>query len=186
MYRTDHVIPRLRMRSLGQTARTGTARILLGVVTLVAAAATTAEPGLAAAALAPIPPAPIRPAPAPPPPPAGGLSPLLANTTFGSVGVAGGAIPGGGPLTITFGPNPHVGLDAGCNQHGGRATTVGDQLLIGSLISTMMACPPPRSGADRWLARFTSVPLRWHRVGPVLTLSSPRQTVILTERAPAR
>lgn len=161
-------------------------RILLGVATLVVAALTTTGPGLSAAAPAPIPPAPIRPAPAPPPTEPGGLSPLLADTTFTSVGVVGGAIPGGGPLTVTFGRDQRVGLDAGCNQHGGRATTVGDRLRIGSLISTMMACPSPRSGADRWLARFASEPLTWHRVGPVLALSSPRQTVILTERTPMR
>lgn len=134
----------------------------------------------AAAAPAPLPPAPIRPAPVPPVVPDDPYT-LLADRTYSSVTVIGGSIPGGGPLVVAFDDTRRVGMDAGCNSHAGGVTVTGDELRIHRLASTMMACPPPRADADDWLARFASVPLTWHVFGPVLTLSSPLQTVVLLE-----
>ncbi|MCF3939508.1 MULTISPECIES: META domain-containing protein [Gordonia] len=136
--------------------------------------------GPVAAAPAPVPPAPIRPAPVPPLPLDDPYA-LLAGRTYTSVTVIGGTIPGGGPVVIGFDNAHRVGMDAGCNSHAGSVAVTGDRLRIGRLASTMMACPPPRADADEWLARFTSVPLVWRVIGPILTLSSPVHTVILLE-----
>ncbi|MDY6809494.1 MAG: META domain-containing protein [Actinomycetota bacterium] len=150
------------------------------LATCLALTAPTLVTASAAAGPAPLPPAPIRPAPVPPVVPDDPYT-LLADRTYSSVAVIGGSIPGGGPLVVAFDETPRVGMDAGCNSHAGSVTASGDQLRIGRLASTMMACPPPRADADDWLARFTSVPLTWRVFGPILTLSSPLQTVVLIE-----
>ncbi|MFW0785012.1 META domain-containing protein [Gordonia sp. CPCC 206044] len=125
--------------------------------------------------------APMRPAPAPPVVPSEPFA-LLVGKTYSSVAVVGGMVPGGGPVRVSFGPRHSVGLNAGCNQHVGTARMAPRQLIVGRLAATRMACPGPRAGADRWLTTFTSVPLDWRLVGPVLSLSSPRHTVILVEQ----
>ncbi|AZG44675.1 META domain-containing protein [Gordonia insulae] len=181
--RIDHPIPAHRVgRRIGTASRRDRTRLTVTVVGLLALIAAILGATPATAVPAPRPPAPIRPLPVPPP--GDPLTPLTGKT-YASVAVVGGAIPGGGPMTISFASDHRVGLGAGCNRHLGTVTVAGDQLRVRAPISTMMACPPPRSGADSWLTTFTSVPLTWRAVGPVLTLSSPRQTVVLVER-PAR
>ncbi|MEE4024631.1 META domain-containing protein [Gordonia sp. PKS22-38] len=163
----------------------GSLRSVLLAVAFVALIAPVVGIGAATAAPVPVPPAPIRPAPVPPVLPDDPYT-LLAGNSYSSIGVIGGAIPGGGPLTVTFAEDERrVGLDAGCNQHAGAVTVNVDQLRIDRLASTMMACPAPRSEADGWLTRFTSVPLTWRVLGPVLALSSPVQTVVLVEQQPS-
>ncbi|WLP90628.1 META domain-containing protein [Gordonia sp. NB41Y] len=110
---------------------------------------------------------------APTPPPIG--------STYRSTEVTGVAIPGGGPLEIVFPESGRVSMTAGCNRHMGEVTVEGSTMTFGALASTMMACAPPRDGADSWLADFASAPLRWHRDGTALTLTSARSTVVLTE-----
>ncbi|MGV9712051.1 META domain-containing protein [Gordonia sp. NPDC003424] len=161
-------------------SRTSTSRATAGLVGAIALAASVLGAGQSAAAPAPVAPPNMKPAP---------ISPHrlpnaidgFAGRTYESVAVFGGVIPGGGPLRLAFGRQGALGLTAGCNQHVGRGSITGDQLRIGRLASTMMACPGPRADADRWLTTFVSVPLTLHAIGPVLTLSSPRQTVILVE-----
>ncbi|MEE3850060.1 META domain-containing protein [Gordonia sp. LSe1-13] len=163
----------------------GSLRSVLLAVAFLALVAPVVGTGAATAAPVPVPPAPLRPAPVPPILPDDPYT-LLAGHSYSSVGVIGGAIPGGGPLTVDFARGERrVGLDAGCNQHAGTVTVKGDQLRIDRLASTMMACPAPRSEADGWLTRFTSVPLTWRVLGPVLALSSPVQTVVLVEQQPS-
>ncbi len=106
--------------------------------------------------------------------------------TYSSVSVVGTAIPGGGPMRVSFGTGHRVAMSTRCNLHVGAASMTGSgitgELVTGPMASTLMACPPPRDGADAWLVSFTSVPLRWWSVGPVLTLASPLHTVILVQQ----
>lgn len=161
MQRTDHRIFR-------------TARMVLGAL-----AATTL--GLSAALAAP---AHAAPQPSTPQAPMASTHQLgaLGGKDYASLAVLGGVIPGGGPLKASFGRDGRVSFDAGCNRMLGTARTAGDRLTVsGQLAQTLMACPAPRQRADDWVRSFVSVPLTWHLAGPVLSLSSPRQTVILME-----
>ncbi|MGC5258784.1 META domain-containing protein [Gordonia sp. DT218] len=124
------------------------------------------------------------PAPAPMPRPLPESLPgMLVGKSYSSVAVLGGVIPGGGPMTVHFQRPDRIALSAGCNRHLGTANISSDHVRIHTLVSTRMACPGPRAGADQWLATFTSVPLTWRAFGPVLVLSSPRQTVALVEQS---
>ncbi|MFW0796848.1 META domain-containing protein [Gordonia sp. CPCC 205515] len=156
-------------------------RLTSAAVGVCAVAMSVLGVGAAAAAPTPVPPPNLKPAPVPPHRTPNAIDGFTGQT-YESVAVIGGTIPGGQKLVVAFGPRGRIGLNAGCNQHAGTASMAGDQLRIGQLVSTMMACPGPRAGADRWLASFTSVPLTWRAAGPVLILSSPRQTVILIRR----
>lgn len=108
----------------------------------------------------------------------------LLGKTFTSVEVGGAAIPGGGPLEITFPEAGRVSMTAGCNRHIGSVEIGGDTMTFGQLASTRMACPPPRDGADAWLAEFTNAPLAWSRSGDELTLTDGPREVVLTEADP--
>ncbi|QHN26638.1 META domain-containing protein [Gordonia pseudamarae] len=105
----------------------------------------------------------------------------LVGKRFTSTSVDGAAIPGDGPLVITFPEEGRVSLTAGCNQHIGTVTVDPTRLTFGTLASTQMACPPPRDGADAWLADFTDKPLTWSLDGPELTLKDGPRTVVLIE-----
>lgn len=107
-------------------------------------------------------------------------SPLVGKT-FTSTSVDGAAIPGRGPLVLTFPESGRISLTAGCNQHIGPVTVDKTTLTVGELASTMMACPPPRDGADAWLADFTDRPLTWSLRGRELTLKDGPRTVVLIE-----
>lgn len=107
-------------------------------------------------------------------------SPLVGKT-FTSTSVDGAAIPGGGPLVLTFPESGRVSLTAGCNQHIGPVSVEKATLTVGPLASTKMACPPPRDGADAWLAEFTDKPLAWSLRDRELTLRDGPRTVVLVE-----
>ncbi|MGV9711366.1 META domain-containing protein [Gordonia sp. NPDC003424] len=109
----------------------------------------------------------------------------LAGRTFTSTEVKGTEIPGGGPLVITFPDAGRVSLTAGCNRHIGSITVDGDSMTFHQLASTMMACPPPRDGADAWVADFTKEPVTWVRHDNQLVLSRGDKQVTLVEVPPA-
>lgn len=107
-------------------------------------------------------------------------SPLVGKT-FTSTSIDGAAIPGGGPLVLTFPESGRISLTAGCNQHIGPVAVEKSTLTVGALASTRMACPPPRDGADAWLADFTDKPLAWSLRDRELTLKDGPRTVVLVE-----
>ena len=90
----------------------------------------------------------------------------LVGKTFTSTSVDGAAIPGGGPLMLTFPEPGRVSLTAGCNRHIGPVTVDKTTLTIGELASTMMACPHP--GRRRRVAR------RFHRSTVEVVAAWPR------------
>ncbi|GAA4749942.1 META domain-containing protein [Gordonia alkaliphila] len=112
----------------------------------------------------------------------------LVGKTYLSTEVTGPAIPGGGPMELTFPQPGRIAATAGCNRHMGEVTFDGSTMTPGQLASTMMACPGPAEQADAWLADFLSGPLTWSLADDTtLTLSrgegDARRAVTLVERA---
>lgn len=105
----------------------------------------------------------------------------LVGKTYLSTEVQGPQIPGGGPLLLAFGKGT-ISANAGCNGHGGAVAFTGGVLTTGNLVGTMMACPPPRDGADRWVTDLFGSPLSWHLDGTTLTLQRGDRKVTLAER----
>ncbi|MBM7368954.1 META domain-containing protein [Gordonia hydrophobica] len=105
----------------------------------------------------------------------------LVGKTFLSTDGTTPAVPGGGPLVLAFTPG-HLSANAGCNGHGGTVVFDGDTMTAGRLMGTMMACPPPRDGADRWVSDLFGAPLTWRLDGAELHLSRGDRAVVLTER----
>ncbi|WP_238419813.1 META domain-containing protein [Gordonia sp. 'Campus'] len=108
--------------------------------------------------------------------------PGFVGKTYASTAVTGEQIPGGGPLEVSFPAANRISLTAGCNRHIGDLRVDNSLLRLGSLASTMMACPGPRSQADAWITEFTREPLTWYSVGHALVLVGPGSQVLLTER----
>lgn len=109
-------------------------------------------------------------------------APPFVGKSYSSTAVTGTQIPGGGPLQVTFPAANRISLFAGCNRHVGEMQVDGSVLRLGSLASTMMACPGPRAGADNWIATFNREPLTWYSVGHALVLSGAGTQVLLTEK----
>ncbi|MEO9328840.1 META domain-containing protein [Gordonia aurantiaca] len=114
--------------------------------------------------------------------PAAPAVPHFVGKSYSSTVVTGAQIPGGGPLQVAFPAANRISLDAGCNRHVGELQIDGTVLRLGSLASTMMACPGPRAQADNWITSFTSQPLTWYSVGQALVLVGPDAQVLLTEK----
>ncbi|GAC49921.1 hypothetical protein GOACH_18_00450 [Gordonia aichiensis NBRC 108223] len=102
---------------------------------------------------------------------------------YSSTSVTGTQIPGGGPLQVAFPEAGRISATAGCNRHNGAATFVEDTFTTEKLATTMMACPPPRDGADTWLSDFLSGSVTWKLSGETLTLTHSSTTVVLTQSA---
>lgn len=107
----------------------------------------------------------------------------LVGRSFVSVDVVGRAIPGGGPLELTFPARERMVAFAGCNRFTGPADLSGGTVRTGRQSSTRVACPPPRSDADAWLTTLFSAAPRWHLDGENLTLTGDGVTVTLRERS---
>jgi len=110
----------------------------------------------------------------------------LVGRRYVSTSVEGRAIPGGGPLELSFPARERLAASAGCNRFTGTAELSGGVVRTGVLASTRMACPPPREGADAWLRELFSASPRWSSDGDVLTLTTSFVTVTLTDRAAGR
>lgn len=85
----------------------------------------------------------------------------LVGKTFVSDVVEGTAIPGGGPLEVSFPEEGRIRATAGCNRHAGTVTFDGGTLTTGPLAGTRMACAGERGNADAWLSDFFSGPVTW-------------------------
>lgn len=109
-------------------------------------------------------------------------APAFVGKTYTSTAVTGEQIPGGGPLEVSFPAANRIALSAGCNRHIGDLRVDDSLLRLGSLASTMMACPGPHAGADAWVTAFTREPLTWYSVGHALVLVGPAAQVLLTEK----
>ncbi|AYF74489.1 META domain-containing protein [Nocardia yunnanensis] len=105
----------------------------------------------------------------------------LMGHTFVSTGVSGTAIPGGGPLTLTF-TDGRLSATAGCNTATGPVDLQGNTLQVGELASTLMACPGDAAGADGWQDGLLRSQPTWTLAGDTLTLKGNGSTVTLVDR----
>ncbi|MBF6331002.1 META domain-containing protein [Nocardia transvalensis] len=105
--------------------------------------------------------------------------------TFVSTKVDGTAIPGGGPLVLTF-ADGRVSAQAGCNTSSGPVDFDGDVLRVSGLATTMMACPGDRSGADGWQNGLLESAPTWKLDDNTLTLSGNNSTVTLLDKKVAQ
>lgn len=106
---------------------------------------------------------------------------VMVGKNYSSTSVTGTQIPGGGPLEVSFPEAGRISTTAGCNRHNGAVTFTDDTFRANKLASTMMACPPPRDGADNWLNDFLSDSVTWKLDGATLTLSHGATKVVLAE-----
>lgn len=65
----------------------------------------------------------------------------------------------GSRIVFTFDAEA-VSIHAGCNTMRGSYELAGDELTVGMLASTKMACPEPLMAQDAWLAAALEQPLR--------------------------
>ncbi|MFF0492357.1 META domain-containing protein [Nocardia sp. NPDC004068] len=105
--------------------------------------------------------------------------------TYVSTKVDGTAIPGGGPLELTF-TDGRVSARSGCNTSGGPVSFDGDVLRISGLATTMMACVGDRAGADGWQTGLLESAPTWKLNGDTLTLTGNGSTVALLDKRVAR
>ncbi|MFT4088953.1 MAG: META domain-containing protein [Gordonia sp. (in: high G+C Gram-positive bacteria)] len=106
----------------------------------------------------------------------------LIGKTYLSGKVDGTAIPGDGPLEVSFPTTGRISATAGCNRHNGSVAFSGSELTAGPLAATLTACPPPRDRADAWVGDFFGGPVGWSLDGKTLTLRHGETVVTLAER----
>ncbi|WP_433709909.1 META domain-containing protein [Nocardia sp. CA-084685] len=107
------------------------------------------------------------------------VSPM--GRTFISTGVEGRQIPGGGPMTLTF-ADGRISANSGCNTADATVDLTDGILHVGTLASTLLACPDERSQADSWQDNvLTSLP-KWRIDDSTLTLTGKETTVILLDK----
>ena len=106
---------------------------------------------------------------------------VLVGKNYSSTSVTGTPIPGGGPMQVSFPETGRISATAGCKRHNGALTFVDNTFRTDKLATTMMACPPPRDGADKWLSDFLSDSVTWDLEGTTLTLTHGSTKVVLTE-----
>ena len=74
-------------------------------------------------------------------------------------------------VTLSF-QDGQLSANAGCNTMNGSYTVDGDQLVIGTLAMTQMACEEPLMTQDQWLATFLDSDPTFALAGDTLTLTS--------------
>lgn len=81
-----------------------------------------------------------------------------------------------------------IGVHGGCNRMSGAYTLAGDQLEIGSMASTQMACPPPLENADRAMSEALSgtltLAIEGETQSPTLRLVSASGSTLVLQGTP--
>ena len=88
------------------------------------------------------------------------------------------------PVTVRFDSGRLSGF-AGCNNFSGSYTLDGDQLNIGPVASTQMACPEPGSSIETAFHKALSGTLRYRIDGDDLTLTGASGTSLRFQQEPA-
>ncbi|MEV4124964.1 META domain-containing protein [Nocardia sp. NPDC049707] len=105
--------------------------------------------------------------------------------TFVSTGVEGEQIPGGGPMTLTF-ADGRISANSGCNTVSGTVDLTEGILHVGTLASTLMACPDERNQADSWQDKVLAALPKWRLDNSTLTLTGKEITVTLLDKKVAQ
>ena len=89
-------------------------------------------------------------------------------------------------VTSTFTPAGNVSGSAGCNHYGGTFTVSGGAIRIGSLVSTLMGCPPKIAAQESAFLKALAAARAYHVGGGKLTLETAGGRTLLTFVARAR
>jgi heat shock protein HslJ len=76
-----------------------------------------------------------------------------------------------------------VGVNAGCNSMSGSYQLDGDELVVGAMASTEMACEPALMDQDQWLAELLQARPRVAVDGDRMTVTGQAAALTLTDRA---
>ena len=106
----------------------------------------------------------------------------LDGRTFVGDDVTGYDLVAGTVVSIGF-EGDSLGALAGCNSMSGGYELDGDVLVVGTMISTLMACEPDLQAQDQWLSGFLTSKPRLTLEGDVLTLANGEVTIGLTDEA---
>lgn len=111
----------------------------------------------------------------------------LSNRTFISETVSGNnPLPGGGPITMSFGPTNSVSINAGCNRMRSTVSLAKGHFTVKQpMASTMKLCPGLALGADQWMVWFLKRNPVWRLDGANLVLSTGDVRVRLVDRVEA-
>jgi heat shock protein HslJ len=106
----------------------------------------------------------------------------LAGTNWRVVAINGRATPSNGNYTMNFEAN-RVGARFGCNSMGGSFVQRGDELDVGQLVSTRMACMGPAMEFENQGSASLARPMDIDWNGNVLTLSNAAGRIDLSRAA---
>ncbi|GAA3384560.1 META domain-containing protein [Cryptosporangium minutisporangium] len=81
------------------------------------------------------------------------------------------------PITLRFGTDRTINVQAACNQISGPVTIDGDRLRVGDLMTTEMGCDPPRMAEDEWLSAFFRATPTWRLAARDLVLATDRTEI---------
>ncbi len=84
--------------------------------------------------------------------------------------------------TITFTKDGKVYGDSGCNRFTGGYSTDGDQISIGPLASTMMACEQPVMDAEATFLTRIQAAVGYNATAKVLKIFAPKDMVRFVKR----
>ena len=112
-----------------------------------------------------------------------GSTPDLSNQAFAAQRATIGGVEQdlalGSTLTLTF-TDDGISTKAGCNTMFGQASLDGGRITMTTPLGmTMMACEQALMDQDQWISDFLSSGPEWSLDGPVLTLSSGDDVIVL-------
>jgi len=91
------------------------------------------------------------------------------------------------PMALVFAEG-RINVEGGCNRTGAAYTLAGDQLQVGSMASTMMACPQPLADADKAMSDVLSgkltVALEGDTDSPMLRLVGAAGSTLVLQGTP--
>ncbi len=103
----------------------------------------------------------------------------LEGRTFVSTAVEGQELVAGSTITMTFDAGT-IAVQGGCNSLAGGFEIDGDELEVGELAQTAMACDEPLMAQDTWLAAFLADDPTVTLDGDDLTLAEGDVTIRLS------
>jgi heat shock protein HslJ len=85
-------------------------------------------------------------------------------------------------ISLWFGDDGRLVVQAGCNTMQAVARLDGDRLVIGELATTAMGCPSPQGEQDTWVASFLASGPTWRLSGDALVLDGAGISMALLDR----
>ena len=91
----------------------------------------------------------------------------------------------GTQISLVFGPENHVGIQAGCNSMSGPGEVTDREITTAGLATTDMGCDPALHEQDEWIAGLFAQGLAYTLDGDQLTLTADGTVVTMVDRETA-